>query len=181
MLKDKKGWVRVLEITEELWKKMTQETLHGVVKMLESAERLLENGGNEAICAGLYAYAVEEYGKLLLLRHYSPSSGKIRIRYKDDFRKHAAKFGIAIERLPLECITLSKGVFSRQVYSKEHFRTDEIADLEARQAAFYTDFTDSGNRIKPVPPVDKNLLRKAINQFKTIAYEEDPETNTSIR
>jgi AbiV family abortive infection protein len=170
MLKDKNGkWVETLEITEELWKKIMQETLNGIIKLLDSVEKLLQNGGNEAICAGLYMYAVEEYGKLLLLKHYSPSNGKVKIKYGNEFRSHPAKFGTAIKNLPNDCITLHKGIFDPEIFDPEIFDTDEITDCETRQAVFYSDFTDSGDDVKSVPSVDKNRLKKAINQFKTIA------------
>lgn len=77
---------------------MMQETLNGIFALLDSVERLLQNGGNEAIAAGLYMYAVEEYGKLLLLKNYRPSSGKVTIGYKNEFRNHKAKFDIAVKR-----------------------------------------------------------------------------------
>jgi len=164
MLKDKKGkWVKILEITDELWKKMMQETLAGVFKLLESADKLLDNGGNEAICAGLYTYAVEEYGKILLLQQYNPSGGKVKIEYRDEFRDHEAKFGAAIKYLPDGCTKLYESAFSQD------FDTDQVADFEARLAIFYSDFTESGDGIMPVPPANKSHLRKAINKFKTIA------------
>ena len=98
-------------------------------------------------------------------------SGKVKIKYKNEFRKHEAKFDIAIKHLPEECTTLYEGAFSRRDFSKEDFDTDQVADLEARLAIFYSDFTDSGDGIKPVPSVDKDRLKKAINQLKMIALE----------
>lgn len=170
MLKDKNGkWVETLEITEDLWKKMMQETLNGVFKLLDSAEKHLDNGGNEAICAGLYTYAVEEYGKILLLQQYKPSSGKVKIKYKNGFRNHVAKFSMAINNLPDECITLRQGVFVSGIFDPKIFDAGQIADCEARLAIFYSDFTDTDDNIKPVPSVDKNRLKKAINQLRTIA------------
>ena len=103
-LKDKNGkWVEYLEITEDLWKKTIQETLFGILKMLESAERLLQSEGHEAVCAGLYTFAVEEYGKLLLLKQYNLSDGKVKIEFRDNFRRHESKFKKAIENLPYDC------------------------------------------------------------------------------
>lgn len=170
VLKSKDGkWVETLEITEELWKRMMQETLNGIFGLLDSVERLLQNGGNEAIAAGLYMYAVEEYGKPLLLKNYRPSSGKVTIGYKNEFRNHKAKFDIAVKNLPKECITLHKGGFDREAFDPEAFDTDQIADCETRQAVFYSDFTSSGKYVKANPSVDKDLLMRAVAQLKTIA------------
>jgi AbiV family abortive infection protein len=169
MLKDKNGkWVETLEVTEELWIKMMQETLNGILMILDSVEKLLKTGGNSAISAGLYMFAVEEYGKLLLLKNYKPSKEIIQIKYKNEFRNHRAKFGIAIKTLPKECIILHEGAFDREAFDPEAFDTDEIADCETRQAVFYSDFISSGDFIKPNPSVDKELLEKAVAQLKTI-------------
>jgi AbiV family abortive infection protein len=135
---------------------------------LESAEKFLDNGGEIAICAGLYTYAVEEYGKLLLLNKCKPSGGMVEIRFRDWFRNHTDKFNIANENLPDECKTLHKGAFSRAFRSQD-FDTETVADFEARLAIFYSDFTDRGD-IKRVPSVDKDLLKKAINKLTTIAF-----------
>jgi AbiV family abortive infection protein len=172
LINQKGKWVKYLEITEELWKKCIQETLFGILKMLESAERLLQSGGHEAICAGLYTFAVEEYGKLLLLKQYNPSDGKVKIEFRDIFRRHEKKFKTAIENLPHECTILYSPWKSKDWHSKDiWYSKDVIADLEARKSVFYCDFVDSGDAIKTVPRVEKTLLRKAIDSFRTILDE----------
>jgi len=68
-LKDSKNrWVKYLIITEDLRNKTIEITHQRILKLLDSAQILLDNGGHLAICAGLYTYAVEEYGKIVLLR-----------------------------------------------------------------------------------------------------------------
>ncbi len=171
MLKDDKGdWVEILEITEEVWKKCIQETLQGVLELLESAEKLLDNGGNEAICTGLYTYAVEEYGKILLLKQYTPSKGKVQVKYKKEFRNHTKKFEIAIKTLPSECTTLHEGAFDETVFDPEFFDVKSVADWEARMAVFYCDFSNSGDSIKPIPTVDRKLLKDALSKLREIAF-----------
>jgi hypothetical protein len=54
------------------------ETLHGILKLLESAEILLEIVDNEAMGVGLCTYEVEEYGKLLVMKQNAPLNGKLR-------------------------------------------------------------------------------------------------------
>jgi AbiV family abortive infection protein len=167
-LKNKNNeWVEILEIKEELWTEMMREiTLNRIPMLLDCAEKLMQSGGNEAICAGLYTYAIEEYGKFLLLKKYSPIDGKVQIRYNKKFRNHHAKFGIAVKNLPQECSILHKGIFDPHIFAKGIFDEMVLADLEARLAIFYSDFTDSAEGIKSVPSVDKDLLQKAIQQFK---------------
>jgi len=170
LLKNKNNkWVEILEITAEVWTEMIREiTLDKIPMLLDCAEKLLQNGGNEAICAGIYTYAIEEYGKLLLLKKYTPVDGKVKIKYKEEFRNHTAKFGIAIKNLPTECYILSKGIFDPDIFDKQIFDVGVLADLEARQAIFYSDFTDSAKGIKSAPSVDKDLLQKAMQQFKRL-------------
>jgi hypothetical protein len=168
LLLDKKGkWVENLEVTEKLWKEMMEEIItRRIPKLLDCAERLLHDGGDESICAGLYTYAIEEYGKLLLLKQYSPVNGKIHIEYRYHFRNHEPKFEIVIRNLPKECTTLRKGVFDSGVFDKKIFDVGQIADFEARLTTFYSDFTDSAVGIRSVPSVDKDCLQNAIKQFK---------------
>jgi AbiV family abortive infection protein len=173
MLKDAKGkWVETLEIEEALWNRITVEALIKAITLADSAERLLQNKGDAAICAGLYMYAVEEYGKFLLLKQYGPSSGKVKVKYKDEFRSHREKFGIAVEHLPRECITLRKGPFDPKIFAPKVFDTDDtITDCETRQAVFYSDFSESGDAIKYIPLVDPKCLEKALSRFTALALE----------
>jgi len=175
MLKDKKGnWVEILKIPEELCKKIVQETLKGILRLLDSAQILLDNGGDEAVCAGLYTYALEEYGKILLLKQTSHVAGEVEIEYRKGFRCHRRKFRLALENLPNECKTLYEADFDAEDFESSDFETEDIiADFEARMAVFYSDFTDSGRDIKPVPPVDTKLLRNAMNTLQTIALRTD--------
>jgi AbiV family abortive infection protein len=163
-------------IPEDLWKQLMQETLDSVIRLLDASNKLLLNGGNEAICAGLYTYAVEEYGKLLLLKQYVPSNGKVTIDYEKIFRdkRHKNKYRAAIENLKKqapECMILMKGSFDPVFFDPQIFDTTApiIADFKTRMEIFYCDIADSGDGIKQVPPVDKSLLKNAIDKLKIIA------------
>jgi AbiV family abortive infection protein len=170
VLKDSKNkWVEELEIRVELWKTMMQEILNGVIALTDSVEKLLNNGGDSTICSGLYTFAVEEYGKLLLLKDCTPTLGKVKIKYRNGFRSHTAKFNKAIQTLPKDCTTLHTGIFDEAIFDPEIFDSKEIADCETRQAVFYSDFTMDGQFIKRTPTVDDDLLKKAVFQLKTVA------------
>jgi AbiV family abortive infection protein len=172
LLKDKKGsWVENLEVEEKLWIQIMQETLNGINALLDSVKTLLTNAGNASICGGLYMYAVEEYGKLLLLKMYKPSGGKVRIKYRDEFRSHKAKFGVALKVLPKECITLHEGAFDSRVFDPDAFDTDQIADCETRQAVFYSDFIASGNYVKANPAIDEDKLKIAVEKLLDISNQ----------
>ena len=166
-LKSNNKWVKTLEINEELWQKTMEETLHGILKLLESAEILLENGGDSAISAGLYTYAVEEYGKILVLKQSKHLNGQVKIKYKNKFRDHSTKFRAAIENLPSECITIGLIGFE-EGFENGFQRKKTLSDWEARLAVFYCDFEDSGEDIKPPPPVSIERLRNAIVKLREI-------------
>ena len=59
---------------------------------------------------------------------------------------------------------LSKGDFEPNDYELEDFEVGLIADMEARMALLYADFKDK-NSISDPPPVDRDLLEKAVDYF----------------
>jgi hypothetical protein len=64
MLQDKPSHV---DIPENQWKEMMQNILNGIFHKLNAVKNFLTIDMN--IAAGLYIYAVEEFGKLLLLNN----------------------------------------------------------------------------------------------------------------
>jgi AbiV family abortive infection protein len=163
-------WIETLPITEDLWKKTMLEAQNRVMTLLDSAEKLLDSGGNNALCAGLYTYAVEEYGKILLLKKYPSVSGNVNIKYKGEFRNHSQKFSEASKHLPKECLNLKQGCFDPKYYDPKYYDTETVVvdDLEARTSIFYTDFADSGTEVKSVPTIDNNKLKIAIGELRKI-------------
>ena len=81
-----------------------------ILKLLDSAQILFDNKGNVEICAGLYTYAVEEYGKIVLLKKSRKIDGHAKIKYFKGFRDHYTKFRLGIKNPPLECTTLRIGL-----------------------------------------------------------------------
>ncbi len=163
MLKNERGKPREkVTVTEAVFNEMKKEIKDSIPKLLNAAEILLSNAGDPTIVAGLYTYAVEEYGKHLVLKECVPSDGKVEIPYRDKFRNHTEKFKKALDCLPTECKLLHSGSFASENFSSEDFDVDEIADMDARLAAFYKDFRESANGIKRPPTVDANNLKKAI-------------------
>ncbi len=171
-----------MEITEKLWKELKENTLSGVLRLLESANILLSNYGDVAICAGLYTYAVEEYGKLVLLGECLPKNGKVDIDYDLLFGKrkrktHDSKFQAALNRLPDECKNIGVdywgGYFPKGWFPKGYFPDESsvVADFKSRMAIFYCDLDASKKIIRPVPLVGRKSLKTAIEKLKTIAFD----------
>jgi AbiV family abortive infection protein len=164
-----------MEITEELWNDLKKNTLSGVLRLLESANILLSSGGDEAICAGLLSYAIEEYGKLILLTEYIPQNGRLAIKPEELFvgnKTHKSKFKTALDNLPDECKHIGKEVWTPGVWAKDAWldASSVVADFESRKAIFYCGLDKSNKAIMLVPLVGKKNLEKAIEKFKTIAF-----------
>ena len=166
-----------MEITERLWNELKKNTLSGILRLSDSADILLSSNGDVAICAGLYTYAVEEYGKLILLSGCILENGKVDINLKQLFygrKSHDFKFEAALNKLPDECkhigVDFWAGYFPKGWWGG--LFPDErsvVAGFKARLAIFYCDLDDSKKAIKPVPLVGRKSLKTAIEKFKTIA------------
>ena len=67
------------------------------------------------IAAGVYVYAVEEFGKLLLLEKLAVLDGMRRVMYKDGFVNHNKKFKTAFDYFQANgydaCLVISEGWF----------------------------------------------------------------------
>ena len=66
MLKDERGKKPCeIEISHEKWEETKQMIREGINKKLDASKTLIEN--DKEVSAGLYIYALEEFGKFLLL------------------------------------------------------------------------------------------------------------------
>jgi AbiV family abortive infection protein len=168
VLKDKNdNWVKKLPITEDLWKKTMQETRNRILRLLNAAEKFLDVAIDEAVCAGLYIFAVEEFGKLLILKQsLSTTNGIVEIRYKNKFRSHKAKFKKALANLPKECKILRTGFEEGFEEGFEYIET--VTDFKARLTIFYTDFTDDGKDLTTIPIVSLDQLKITIGKLREI-------------
>jgi AbiV family abortive infection protein len=168
-----------MEISEQLWKDLKENTLEGAKKLLDSADKLLSNDGNVAICAGLYSYAVEEYGKFLILDKYRIRKNKVNIQ-KILFKgrdSHDFKLEAAFRELPDECkyigIRYWGNYFPKNFFLKGYFPDESSvhADFKSRMAIFYSGLDDSWKAIKPIPLVSKNNLKVAVDKLKTYCVQ----------
>lgn len=169
----------IQEIDEKLLEDLKDTTLFNIKSILKSVKILLDQNLEENkeilfehpyVCAGLFTYAIEEYGKLLILRSYMPVNNKVTIEYRAKFLNHKEKFRIAIENLKSissESIEISKAMFDPAYFDEEYFDTEKtITEFETRKKIFYSDFKD--NCILILPHVDQGTLRNAYESFKSV-------------
>jgi hypothetical protein len=140
--KTKKGKVSEFEIETGLRDDMMRSIKERIIHNLEATKRFLELGEDyKDICAGVYTYAVEEYGKFLYLSRLTPihPNNKIPINYTDGnqgFLNHRYKIGLALDVLPDCCKLLSEGGFTDTGFTQSGFTHNITADFEARKSIF---------------------------------------------
>jgi hypothetical protein len=181
LIKDKGGYpVENITITTALRDEMVSVIKDRIIRNLEAIEQFLKVKGYEDFCAGLYTYALEEYGKILFLKdskHNLPTDNtKIKFRYrskkdKNDkkyygFLAHDDKFSRMIDDTKLEnrCKVLTRGDFEPNDVVLRDYEVGLIADFEARMALFFADFKDE-NTILVSPAVDRDVLEENVPKF----------------
>ena len=158
-----------IEITDNQWKQICDLTYNNILKKLDSAKFLINN--DSEIAAGLYTYALEEFGKLLLLGPCAVTNGKHTVPYRDRFVYHEYKFEIAFDYLQENkadhCIILNEGDFSPENYSWRNFFIGLPANFESRKSIFHSDFIFEQDKVvvgvKSVPKVDSDYLERAVS------------------
>jgi hypothetical protein len=169
MITDENGYpVDDLEIEVELRDEMVLYIQKAIIRNLEAIKQFLQIPGYEDICAGLYTYAVEEFGKILYLKSLHPSTtgnNKINLKYKPSFLNHPVKFRLALKELPDTCKILHEGSLTNRSYTSKSYNIDLIANFEARKRVFFAEFTQDKKSIEMPPQVNKALLEKAVDTF----------------
>lgn len=169
-----------LRITAARRRSMQDAVLAGIGRLLASAEALRreaasagasEPGGLLAVAGGLYTYAVEEYGKLLLLEGLPEKGGIVSVPHAEIFRRHGKKFKAAHEALPQECRWLGRGLFDPAIFDPRIFDTEAAeATFSGRTSLLYTDIGRTGNpRVARRP--DAKMLEKALRGLERAVAE----------
>jgi hypothetical protein len=165
-----------IDIPEKLWKKMMQHVLDGVFQKLNAVKNMQTI--DLYVAAGIYIYAVEEFGKLLLLKNANVLNGIRRIVYEKEFLSHTKKFKAAFDYFQANrydsCLVLSEGdvVPSDVVWSDAIIGL--LANTGARLSVFYSDFVYDNNQniiIETPPTIDLDLLQKASNELERASKE----------
>ena len=73
-------------ISKDKWNYSKYTVKHGIVKKLSAAKQNLSI--DKDIAAGIYIYALEELGKLLLLKDCKKVNGRYIIKYRNEFVSH---------------------------------------------------------------------------------------------
>ena len=172
-------------LIEKNWHSITTNTLSKIRSLLDATNTLLNDmdeeecgyfiigTGDPTIAAGLYTFAVEEYGKYLYLKSLKPIDEKYHVDY-NEFRNHSKKFERALSNLPDECKLLNQGKDKDPRYYHPDTHEDIIANFETRLRIFYSDFNPFyANKIpKYDPPITLKLLKTGIQKLSEIVDSE---------
>ena len=171
-----KGKPRRIYISQDKWNETKHTIRDGIIKKLSAAKQNLSIDID--IAAGIYIYALEEFGKLLLLKDCKKVDERYIIKYRDEFVNHRIKFSKAFDYLQNnnsdECIVLNdESSYTYESYSWKIFSKELLAEIEARVGIFYIDFTESKNDkykydITKIPNIGKNKLKYAINELGSV-------------
>ena len=161
-------------ISKETWNEAKRLIKNGIIKKLSAAKQNIDI--DTEIAAGIYIYALEEFGKLLLLKESQTVDGKYIIKYRDGFRSHDFKFNKAFDYLQNsgfgECIIVNDdGAFTPDAFSWKNFTIGLVTQTEAMLGISYVEFTKSENdnyKIMKIPTVDQNKLNEAIDKLEEV-------------
>lgn len=171
----------IIILNKQNWHAITSDTLWNVYSLLYATRTLVDTcieraEGEPTVSAGLYTFAVEEYGKYLYLKSLEPIDEKYHIDY-DYFQKHPKKFEQALSNLPHECTLVRLGENRDAEFPEFYdpdFHDNIIANFETRKRVFYTDLDPNfAYKVsKTQPSVDAKLLKIAVEKFWEMAASE---------
>ena len=154
-----------------------QHIRDGVFRKLNVVRKMQSFDIDIDIAAGIYVYAVEEFGKLLLLKNAASINGVRKITYRDEFVDHSKKIEAAFKYFQNNnfhvCMILAQGC-PGQTSDVDDANWDNVivdlaADTEARLSIFYSDFVNDHNKnpvVESHPDVEPKMLKRATEQLE---------------
>jgi hypothetical protein len=178
MLKDFKGHKPShIEISEAQCKQMMEFIRDGILLKI-NAVRSMQTIDKD-IAAGIYVYAVEEFGKLLLLREAPSLNGKRSVKYGEEFVIHKVKISKAFDYFRSNnfhvCMILAQGC-PGHTSDVDDANWDNVivnlaADTEARLSIFYADFVydhDKNPVVESPPDAEPAMLQRATEKLEIV-------------
>jgi len=175
-------------ITEEQFeriKRSVRDNIYGIIEVVKKNiqseneraipdSRFNPNANIIYICAGLYTYAVEEFGKHKLLESCQVNGGLVDLSpIRKNFFKHDKKFELAREALPPQCFTLYDSEEDDEMWSliinnltyPAGWVSDTTADFATRLDIFNVGIENNG-QVRATPEINFYDLQHAVERLE---------------
>lgn len=138
----------------------TERCLHNALRYLRGARPLVDDLILLPQASILFSFAVEEFGKAILLRR-TYERGEMVSKIVG-FYNHKTKLAAAFTEIPSDFLMLHAGAFQTDAFQPGAFDVDRVANFEARMQSMYVDWDErSGTWIGPTD-VDQSRLSVSI-------------------
>jgi hypothetical protein len=168
---------KFVEVDNGLWYNLTHQSFEDLKKKLTELRSMIDLKVDEYICAGVYTFVLEEFGKVLLLLE-SPLVGKNKdkrgIKYSSVFGNHDNKFSTALDYLQIKkfeeaYVLNNEGSFSPKSFGWRRFTIGQMVTVEARLNLFFSDLNEDTTgkiTISQRPYIDPDYLKAAVIAFE---------------
>ncbi len=138
----------------------SEQCLYSARRYLDGAQSLLDTPTVLAQASILFSFAVEEFGKAVLLRRaYEGGEAMPTIV---DFYDHKAKLQAAFAEIPPDLLMLHVGTFQADPFQANTFDVDRVAGFEARMQSMYIGWDERSRTWTGPTDVDRPTLSRSI-------------------
>ena len=176
------------QITETQFESIKSSVRNNIYGIIEVVKKIIQSENETVIpdsrynpnphviyiCAGLYTYAVEEFGKHKLLESCQVNGGLVDLSpIRNSFFSHDKKFELAREALPPECFTLYDSeqddamwnlVINNLAYPAG-WVSDTQADFPTRLDLFNVGIENNG-QVRAMPEINFYDLQHAVERLE---------------
>lgn len=135
--------------------------MHNVLRYLHGARSLINDSTLLPQASILFSYAVEEFGKGILLRRaYEREEMVSKIV---GFYDHKTKLAAAFAEIPPDLLMLHVGTFQADAFQADTFDVDRVAGFEARMQSMYIGWDERSRTWTGPTDVDRPTLSRSID------------------
>lgn len=166
-----------VNLDEQTWRVLMQEILVATRKKISSLKNMISSHQDEYICAAIYTFILEEFGKLILLSSSQINNSRREIMYTEEFTNHNRKFEAALDYLEDNefedaYILNDQSSFDPKSFSWRSFDIGQLVDLETRLSLLYSDLEEESKTtniiISKAPSIERKFLEKAVTTFEKV-------------
>ena len=175
-------------ITETQFESLKSSVRNNIYGIIEVVKKIIQSENEKIIpdsrynpnpniiyiCAGLYTYAVEEFGKHKLLESCQVNGGLVDLTpIRKNFFNHEKKFELARAELPPECFTLYDSEPNDAMWNlvindlayPAGWVSDTIADFATRLDLFNVGIENNG-QVRATPEINFYDLQHAVERLE---------------